>query len=70
MRLTGRNTLHGFISAINSYKKGYDVNIQDALIVKNKYEQLGLIRDKFEGKNIVIELTALGRKIMNELNPI
>lgn len=70
LRLTGRHSLKEFIAAISSYQRGYDVDEQDALIAKNKYEQLGLIRDVYYGNVKVIELTALGRKVMNELNPI
>ena len=70
LRLTGRHSLNGFINAVSSYQKGYDVDVQDALVVKNKYEQLGLIRDVFYGNTKLIELTALGRKVMNELNPV
>ena len=66
LRLTGRHSLQGFINTVSSYQKGYEVDEQDALLAKNKYERLGLIKDK----NSVIELTALGRKVMNELNPI
>ena len=65
LRLTGRHSLKGFISAVSSYQKGYEVDEQDALLAKNKYEQLGLIRDTFYRNTRVIELTVLGRKIMN-----
>ena len=68
LRLTGKHSLKGFIYAVSSYKKGYYVDTQDALIAKNQYEQLGLIRSSHTGKAEVIELTPLGRKIMNELN--
>ena len=69
VRLTGRNSVKQFIDAISSYKKGYSVEVQDALIVKNKYEQLGIIQSYIDSsKEEVIELTKLGREIMNKLN--
>lgn len=69
VRLTGRNSVKDFIDAISSYKKGYRVEVQDALIVKNKYEQLEIIQSYIDSsKEEVIELTKLGREIMNKLN--
>lgn len=48
---------------------GYYVNTQYALIVRNKYKQLGLI-NSFVGKDNIemIEMTDLGKEIMNKLN--
>ena len=47
----------------------YYVDTQDALIVRNKYEQLGLI-NSFVGKDNIemIKMTDLGKEIMNRLN--
>lgn len=69
LRITGVKTANYFIEAISSYKDGYYVNEQDALVVRNKYEQLGLL-ESFNGKDNIemIQLTELGRKVMNELN--
>lgn len=69
VRLTGRKSVKEFIDAISSYKKGYSVEVQDALVVKNKYEQLEIIQTYIDSSGEeVIELTNLGREIMNKLN--
>ena len=69
LRITGIKKLIDFESAVSAFEDGYYVNSQDALILRNKYEQLGLI-SSFMGKDNVemIEMTAFGREIMNKLN--
>ena len=69
LRITGIKKLIDFESAVSAFEDGYYVNSQDALILRNKYELLGLI-SSFMGKDNVemIEMTALGREIMNNLN--
>lgn len=68
LRLTGKHGVKTFIKAINNFQGGHSVNTQDVLLVKNKYEQFGLISSSPDNNNEIIELTKLGRKIMNELN--
>lgn len=69
VRLTGRHSVKEFIKAVSSYQEGYNVYSQDAFVVKNKYEQLKLVQSTVDdNNNEYIELTNLGRKVMNELN--
>lgn len=69
LRLTGVKTVLAFENAISAFKPGYEVEEQDALIVKNKFEHLKLIECYVEADNIeYIRLTNLGKSIMNELN--
>lgn len=69
LRITGIKKVSEFKDAISSFHSGYYVNEQDALIVRNKFEQLNLI-ESFIGKDDVemIKLTDFGKGIMNELN--
>lgn len=69
LRLTGVKKSSEFVEAVSSFVSGYYVDTQDALIVRNKYEQLQLI-SSFVGEDNVemIQLTEYGKKIMNELN--
>ena len=69
LRITGIKKISEFIDAISSFQGGYYVNEQDALVVRNKFEQLNLI-ESFVGKDDVemIKLTDFGKGIMNELN--
>lgn len=69
LRITGIKKVLEFKDAISSFQGGYYVNEQDALIVRNKFEQLNLI-ESFIGKDDVemIKLTDFGKEIMNELN--
>ena len=69
LRLTGVKTVLAFENAISAFKPGYEVEEQDALIVKNKFEHLKLIECYVEADNIeYIRLTNLGKSIMNKLN--
>lgn len=69
LRITGIKKVSEFRDAVSSYQSGYYVDEQDALRVRNKLEQLGLI-ESYIGKDDIemIRLTDLGRDIMNELN--
>ena len=69
LRLTGIKKLAEFRDAVSSFQPGYYVDEQDALIVRNKFEQLGLIESYIGKEDIeMIRLTDLGRDIMNKLN--
>ena len=69
LRLTAKHTLNEFVDAISNYQSGYYVDKQDALIVKNKYEQLGLIAVEINKDNKeLIMLTEFGKEMMNKLN--
>ena len=69
LRLTGVKTVLAFENAISAFKPGYEVEEQDALIVKIKFEHLILIECYVEAHNIeYIRLTNLGKSIMNKLN--
>lgn len=69
LRITGVKKLSDFEEAVSEFKSGYYVDTQDALILRNKYEQLGLINSFMDKNNVeMIEMTDFGRKIMNELN--
>lgn len=69
LRITGVKKISEFRDAVSSYQPGYFVDEQDALRVRNKFEQSGLI-ESYLGKDDIemIRLTDLGRDIMNELN--
>lgn len=69
LRITGVKKMSEFRDAVSSFQTGYNVLEQDALIVRNKLEQLKLI-ESFVGKDDIemLRLTELGKTIMNELN--
>lgn len=69
LRITGVKKISEFIDAVSAYEQGYYVDHQDALVVRNKFEQLKLI-ESYVGKDNVemIQLTDFGKEIMNELN--
>lgn len=69
LRITGIKKLSDFQEAVSGFVPDYYVDTQDALIVRNKYEQLGLI-NSFVGKDNIemIKMTDLGKEIMNRLN--
>ncbi len=69
LRLTGLKKAYDFVEAVSAFQSGYYVEEQDALIVRNKYEQLGLIETSIGKNNVeMIQLTKLGKDIMNKLN--
>jgi len=69
LRITNTKKADDFKDAISSFRKGYYVDEQDALIVRNIYEQLGLIKSFNNKDNIeMVELTKFGKEIMNQLN--
>ena len=43
LRLTGINKISDFVDAVSEFQSGYYVNEQDALILRNNFEQLNLI---------------------------
>lgn len=69
LRITGVKKATDFIDAVSAFQSGYYVEEQDALIVRNKLEQLGLL-ETLNGKDNVemIQLTKLGKEVMNKLN--
>lgn len=69
LRIKGIKNAKAFDDAMNAFQRGYNIEEQNALIVRNKYEQLGLI-ETLNGKDNVemIRLTKLGIEIMNKLN--
>lgn len=69
LRITGVKKVSEFRDAISAFQKGYYVDEQDALVVRNKFEQLGLIESFLNKDNVeMIKLSNLGKCIMNELN--
>lgn len=71
LRLTGVIKASQFVDIIGDYQSGYYVDEQDALNVRLKFQQLNLI-ESFDGKDNIemIKLTDIGKKVMNELNPL
>lgn len=69
LRITGIKKLSEFRDAVSNFQSGYYVDEQDALLARNKFEQLDLIQS-FIGKDDIemIQLTDLGKEIMNRLN--
>lgn len=69
LRLTGVKKVSDFIESVSDFLSGYYVDKQDALILRNKFEQLNLI-ESYIGKDDVemIKLTDFGKKMMNKLN--
>lgn len=58
-----------FVDAVSSFQDGYYVNEQDALYVRNQFEQLELIRSFTTKENVeMIILTDFGKETMNTLN--
>lgn len=69
LRLTGVKKDSDFIKAVSSFREGYNVSTQDALILKNKFEQLKLIESTVDSNNAeIIKLTPSGIEMMNKLN--
>lgn len=69
LRITGVKKVSEFRDAISAFQEGYYVDQQDALVVRNKFEQLRLIESFLDKDNVeMIKLTDLGKSIMNELN--
>ncbi len=71
LRLTGRHEAKDFVDAVSEFVSGYYVDEQQALVVKNQYKQLGLIRSFIDKKGTeMIELTDKGIETMNSLNTL
>lgn len=71
LRLTGIHHANDFIKAVSKFKEGYYVDRQQALIIKNQYIQLGLLKQSVDKKNNeIIQLTKKGIRVMNELNAL
>ncbi|KUO65737.1 MAG: hypothetical protein APF84_00290 [Gracilibacter sp. BRH_c7a] len=71
LRLTGRHEAQDFIDAVSAFVDGYYVDRQQALVVKNQYTQLGLIKSFVDKKGTeMIELTEKGIDTMNSLNAL
>jgi len=71
LRLTGKHRNEDFIDAVSSFVSGYYVDKQQALILRNQYKQLGLIKCYQNPVGVeFIELTEKGIRVMNELNTL
>lgn len=69
LRLTGVKKVADFINAVSDFQRGYYVDTQDALILRNNFEQLNLMESFTDKDNVeMIKLTDYGIKMMNELN--
>lgn len=69
LRITGVKKISEFIDAISAFEEGYYVDQQDALVVRNKFEQLKLIESYVGRDNVeMIKLTDFGKEMMNKLN--
>lgn len=67
-RITGIKKVSEFREVLSSFQEGYYVDEQDALLVRNKFEQLGLIQIYIGRDDIqIMKLTYLGTDIMNKL---
>ena len=69
LRITGVKKVSDFVDAVSSFQSGYYVNEQDALVIRNKLEQLNFI-ESYTGKDDIemIRLTNSGKEMMNRLN--
>jgi hypothetical protein len=69
LRLTGVKKVSDFVDAVSSFQSGYYVEKQDALVIRNKLEQLNFI-ESYTGKDDIemIRLTNAGKEMMNRLN--
>ncbi len=71
LRITGTRKFDDFMEAMEAYlgKSSYVINCQDALLVKNNFEQMQLL-ESFDGKDEEerIRLTDQGKKLMNQMN--
>lgn len=69
LRITGVKKVSDFVDAVSSFQSGYYVNEQDALVIRNKLEQLNFI-ESYIGKDDIemIRLTNTGKEMMNRLN--
>lgn len=69
LRITGVKKVSDFVDAVSSFQSGYYVKEQDALVIRNKLEQLNFI-ESYTGKDDIemIRLTNAGKEMMNRLN--
>lgn len=68
VRLTGKVDNKEFRKAVSAYKKGFNVDTQQALIVRSQLITLGILETVCEDKNEYVTLTELGRREMSRLN--
>ena len=71
LRITGEQKASAFIDETSAFVPGYYVDTQDALILRNQFEQLKLLESFVRDDGIeMLRLTKLGKDIMNALNKI
>lgn len=69
LRMTGIKKVSDFNTEVDNFQEGYYVNTQEALQLRNRFEQLSLFECYVGKDNIeMIKLTDLGREVMNKLN--
>lgn len=71
LRLTGIHEAADFVEALNTFQSGYSVDTQQALVVKNQFIQLGLMKQYIDSiDREMIKLTNKGMRLMNKLNAL
>lgn len=68
VRISGRVNDYGFVKELSSFRSGFIVDKQQALIIKNQFVALGLLEELDDGIDGFVRLSELGKKVMRELN--
>lgn len=68
VRLSGMTDDKEFVKCISSYKSGFYVDTQQALIVKSQLIALGMLEEIEDGKNTFVKLSEIGKAYMHRLN--
>lgn len=68
VHISGRIDDNEFVKYISSYKPGFYVDTQQALIVKSQLLALGVLEEIDDGKNTYVKLSELGKSHMHKLH--
>lgn len=67
VRISGKIDDDSFIKTVSSFKRGFYVDKQQALIVKNQLIELGMLDELEEGRIELVKLSDLGKTTMRKL---
>jgi len=68
VRISGAIDDARFIKELSAYKKEYDVDKQQALIVKSQLVALGMLEEVEIDSKVKLKLSSVGKRVMQELN--
>ena len=70
VRISGTIDDTNFVKELSAYKKDYDVDKQQALIIKSQLVALGMLEEVEVGSKTKVKLSSAGKKAMQELNAL